>query len=136
MLNGSPCVPERATFVRCKARHGFTLIELLTVIVLFALLITFGVPSWVDWLQNSQVRTAAESISNGLQLARADAVRRNTRVIFQLTGTATSGTSEWGVAANVDTANADFEVAVQTRSSADTPNARIGVSTAMQPDPA
>jgi type IV fimbrial biogenesis protein FimT len=39
-------------------------------------------------MQNSQIRTATDAIQNGLQLARGEAVRRNTTVRFQLTDTA------------------------------------------------
>jgi type IV fimbrial biogenesis protein FimT len=42
------------------------------------------------WLQNSQVRTAAEGVISGLNLARSEALRRNTTVRFQFTTTLTA----------------------------------------------
>ena len=67
---------------------------------LMAALMLIAVPSFSTWLQNTQIRTAAEAILNGVQLARAEAVRRNTPVIFQMTTTldgscalSTSGTN-------------------------------------------
>ena len=36
------------------------------------------------WLQNTQIRTAGEAILNGLQLARAEAVRRNVNVELRM----------------------------------------------------
>jgi type IV fimbrial biogenesis protein FimT len=41
-------------------------------------------PSYSAWIQNTRIRTAAESIQNGLQMARAEAVKRNVSVQFVL----------------------------------------------------
>ena len=44
-------------------------------------------PGFADWIQNSRVRSYAESLQNALQFARAEAVRRNTTVSFQIAST-------------------------------------------------
>lgn len=49
---------------------GFTLVELIVAVALFALLLTFAYPSYTSYIQNAQIRTAAESMINVLQLAR------------------------------------------------------------------
>ena len=68
-----------------KARpHGFSLIELMIGIAIFSITLTFGVSSYRTWVQNTQIRNAAESIQNGIQRARAEAVKRNTNVAFTL----------------------------------------------------
>lgn len=64
---------------------GFTVIELVVALVVFASLLAVGLPMFSTWTQNSQVRTAAAAIQNGLQLAKAEAVRRNAQIRFQLT---------------------------------------------------
>ena len=69
-------------------QRGVSLIELMVGIAVFATLVMLGLPSFTTWLQNSQIRTAADAIQNGLQVARGEAVRRNTNVRFQLTDTA------------------------------------------------
>ena len=69
---------------------GMTLIELMIGIVLLAILLALGAPTFFRWTQNSQIRNAAEAIQNGLTLARAEAVRRNTTVRFQLVTTTTA----------------------------------------------
>jgi type IV fimbrial biogenesis protein FimT len=61
---------------------GFTLIELVIVVAMFAILAAFAVPSYQQMIQNSQIRTATDSIVSGLQIARAEAVKRNTDVQF------------------------------------------------------
>lgn len=63
---------------------GFSLIELMIAITVMAILLGLAVPSFKTWMQNSQIRNAAESIQNGLQRARAEAVTRNARVEFVL----------------------------------------------------
>jgi type IV fimbrial biogenesis protein FimT len=63
---------------------GFSLVELMIGITVMAILLSVAVPSFQTMMQNTQVRNAAEAISNGLQRARAEAVARNTNVIFTL----------------------------------------------------
>ena len=74
--------------------RGFTLIELIVVLAIFGLLFALGMPSLQAFLRNSQIRNAAEAMSNGLQIARAQAIQRNVLVQFVVT----PGTpSSWGV---------------------------------------
>ncbi|MBU0689649.1 MAG: GspH/FimT family pseudopilin [Gammaproteobacteria bacterium] len=68
------------------------MVELMVGIAVLAILAAVAVPSFQTWLLNSQVRNAAESISNGLQRARAEAVGRNTDIEFEL-----SADSSWTV---------------------------------------
>ncbi|MFY9328275.1 MAG: GspH/FimT family pseudopilin [Georgfuchsia sp.] len=66
-------------------RGGFSLVEMMIVIAITAILLALGIPSFTAYLANLKVRTTAEGFLSGLQLARADAVRRNARVEFILT---------------------------------------------------
>lgn len=59
---------------------GFTLIELMVAIAVMAILLFIALPNFNIWLQNTQIRTAGEAILNGMQLARAEAIRRNVNV--------------------------------------------------------
>lgn len=72
-------------------QRGVSLIELLIGIAIVGILLAVGLPSYKAWIQNSQIRNAAESVLNGMQLARAEAVRRNGNVQL-LFGTASSWT--------------------------------------------
>lgn len=63
---------------------GLTLVEIMIAIVIVGILLAAGVQSFGKWTQNQQTRVAAESILNGLQIARADAVRINDKVQFVL----------------------------------------------------
>jgi type IV fimbrial biogenesis protein FimT len=64
---------------------GFSLIELMVVVVIVAILSMLALPSYNRWIANTQVRTAAESLQNGLRQAAGEAVKRNTQVDFVLT---------------------------------------------------
>ena len=79
-----------------KNASGTTLIELMIGLAVLALLLVMAAPSYGQWLANTRVRNAAESIQNGLRLARNEAVQRDVNVRFELT----SGTSaNWQVCA-------------------------------------
>lgn len=101
-------------------RRGFTLVELTLAIALTALLIALAVPSFKVMLANAQLRTAAQALHDGLQLARVEAIRRNERTIF--TKNAQSG---WTVTVEAGGA------VVQSRSASEgSPQATVAVAPA------
>jgi len=65
-------------------QRGFTLIEVVMVILISAFLMAAVAPSAITWVRNTRIRTVAESISNGLQQARNEAVRRNQAISFYM----------------------------------------------------
>jgi len=79
---------------RAAKSAGFSLIELMIAVAVFAALLAMGLPSFRQLLKNYQVRVAAESVANGVQRARAEAVSRNASVRFLL-GTGTSWTVDY-----------------------------------------
>lgn len=74
-----------------RSQSGMSLIEALIGLVIMGILIAIGLPNMATWLNNSQIRTAGETILAGLTLARVEAVRRNQIVRFQLVSDLTSG---------------------------------------------
>jgi type IV fimbrial biogenesis protein FimT len=88
-------------------KRGFSLIELMIGIAILAILLSAVMPSFRAWIQNAKIRTAAESLQNGLQLARVEAIKRNEGVSFTL-GTLSS----WSVQTM-----AASGVSIQSRSS-------------------
>lgn len=76
-----------------SAARGVTLIELLVVLTVLAVGATLAAPSFEQMIANYRVRAAADSILNGLNLARTEALRRNAAVAFALT----PGGSGWSV---------------------------------------
>jgi type IV fimbrial biogenesis protein FimT len=76
-----PNILQTASSKRLK---GFTLVELMVTISLLALLLFAAVPSFTQWSRNTQIRSAAESLQNGLRLARTQALTSNRQVVFSL----------------------------------------------------
>jgi type IV fimbrial biogenesis protein FimT len=65
-------------------QRGFSLIELAVTLTVIVLLLAAVAPSVSDWVHNTEVRNAAESIQSGLQKARTEALRSNEPVTFWL----------------------------------------------------
>lgn len=72
-------------------QRGFSLVELLIVMVIVGLVAAMGFPLYQDWMRNSQMRVAAETMQGALQMARMEAISRNTSVRFQLVSTLDDG---------------------------------------------
>ena len=112
-----------------RFQRGVSLLELLIGVAIVSILLAAGMPTFGLWIQNTQVRTAAESVQNGLQLARNEAVRRNTNVRFSLTNAA--GQVVWRVCV---VAGNDCGEVIQERPNAEGgANARVGVSVVAPP---
>lgn len=104
-------------------QQGFTIVELMISIALLAIVSMLALPSYRTFIQNSYIRTTAESILNGLQLARAEAVSRNTRIQFVL-----DEQSEWWIGC-VD-ASASCPGEIQSRSAGEGSSSSIVVTPA------
>lgn len=89
-------------------QNGLTMVELAVAMAVAAVLYSQAVPMFSNWIGNAQTRTAAESILNGLQLARVEAMRRNRMVQFVVTDGANSS---WLVGCSniVDTGTPDVD---------------------------
>jgi type IV fimbrial biogenesis protein FimT len=68
-----------------RSGRGFSLIELLIAVAIAGILLALAAPAYRIWVGNMRIRTTTESIQNGLQMARTEAVRRNALIRFQLT---------------------------------------------------
>ncbi len=75
--------------------RGMTLVEIMVALVIVVILFAAAAPSFSDWIQNTKIRTAAESVLNGLAIAKTEAVHRNTITQFVSCGT----DSSWDVMA-------------------------------------
>ena len=63
-----------------QGQRGFTLIELMVVVVMVAILLSIGLPSFSNFIIGQRVKTAAFDLASTLLLARSEAVKRNADV--------------------------------------------------------
>ncbi len=61
---------------------GFTLVEMIVVMAVLSILLAIAAPSLQTFMRNAQVRSLSESLLAGINLARSEAIRRNTQVSF------------------------------------------------------
>lgn len=70
-----------------RLQRGFTLVEIVVTLAVLALIMFAVAPNIGTWLANTRVRNIADSLQNGLQTARAEAIRRNQSMSFWLVQT-------------------------------------------------
>jgi type IV fimbrial biogenesis protein FimT len=63
-----------------RGRGGFTMIELMITVAIVGIALALGVPAFSAWMQDTQVRTVAESIRDGLTKAKNTALGRGDAV--------------------------------------------------------
>lgn len=88
-----------------QAQRGFTLIELMIVLIIGAVLMSVAMPSMLQIIRNSSVRTAAEVIQNAVRQAEGEAIRRNGEVDFMLTDSVPSSATVGSLSAKVNGKN-------------------------------
>lgn len=74
--------------------HGFSMIELMIAIAIATLMFLLAGPMYGEFLANSKIRNAGESMLNGVRLAQTQALRSNLPTEFQyIAGTGWSVTT-------------------------------------------
>jgi type IV fimbrial biogenesis protein FimT len=73
-----------------RAQRGVTLIEVAIGLAIIGVLLSLALPNFATFLRNTEIKNAAETTLSGINLARAEAVRRNASVRFQLVNSLTS----------------------------------------------
>ena len=65
-----------------RNNSGFTLIETITTLSVACILLAIGIPSFKSIIQTNRMAAARNSITVHLNLARSEAVKRNTNVVL------------------------------------------------------
>jgi type IV fimbrial biogenesis protein FimT len=95
---------------------GISVVEMMVVVALLGVLTALAIPSFSGWLERLRVRSAAEAIHTGIQLARVEALSRNAVVRFTL-----QPNGNWSVAcaASSTAAGCDSTTALHSRAGAE-----------------
>jgi type IV fimbrial biogenesis protein FimT len=84
------------TAVRTDRQAGFTLLELMVGVTIIAILLAMAVPSFTDAGLPSQLRSVANDLVAASQLARSEAIKRNTAMTLCVSPDgATCGSGNW-----------------------------------------
>ncbi len=114
---------------RLFMQRGVTMMEIMVTVAIVAIVMAVGIPSLSSWVQNNQVKSTAQSLLAGLQLARGTAVSQNTQAQFTLTGTS-AGSADWQVITSSSSGSlTSGTTTIQTVPSAEMgANAVVGIS--------
>lgn len=74
---------------------GFTLIELMITLVIMSILLAVAAPNFQNWMDSSKIKSIAESMSSGVNLARSYSLKTNSFNTLQLDPTFASNV--WSV---------------------------------------
>lgn len=105
-----PYKKMRQTFAFKGKQKGMTLVELMVCIAILGIVSAIAVPSYTEFIANTQIRSTTESIRSGLQVARAEAIKRNASVRFTLN---TNNTS-WEIGCTTTTSNCPAIIQAKT----------------------
>lgn len=67
-----------------RRHRGMSFVELVVVLAILAVILAIALPSFTTLMANQRIRTSAESLRAGLQLARIEALKRGRGVTFSM----------------------------------------------------
>jgi type IV fimbrial biogenesis protein FimT len=109
-----------------------SIIEIVVTLAILGILMALVAPSAGVWIQNTQLRNAAESVLTGMQTARLEALKRNRPVSFRLTDAASTA---WEICIYdpvADACSAAPDAVLSSKSASEASfNALLGADTAL-----
>jgi len=115
---------------RTAREGGFSLIEIFITLAIIALVIGLAGPSAMVWIQNTQLRNAADAVLGGVQQARLEALKRNTTVAFELTDPNSTAFHVCFYDVGTGACQAATPDLASRSASEGSPNAQVGIETA------
>lgn len=88
---------------RCAIRSaGFTLIELMITLLIMAIVITVGVPSFNEFIASQRVRTTSSDIMADIAFARAEAIKESRRTVMEPLAGANTWKRGWRICVDLN----------------------------------
>lgn len=87
---------------RAMRSAGFTLIELMITLVIMAIVITVGVPSFNDFISSQRVRSTASDIVSDIAFARAEAIKESRRTVMEPIAGANTWKRGWRICVDLN----------------------------------
>lgn len=78
-----------------EKNRGFTLLELLVTISVAAIILSYGVPGFMDVVRNGRAATNANDFVTAISIARSEAVKRGARVTVCASNNETTCSGDW-----------------------------------------
>jgi prepilin-type N-terminal cleavage/methylation domain-containing protein len=78
--------------IQNRGQRGFTIIELMISLSVIAVLLTVGAPAMKNFFDRQKIKAAGEQLYSDLQLARSEAIARNTSVYINVSA---NGSTSW-----------------------------------------
>lgn len=93
---------------RCTPDQGFTLVELMIAIAIIGIVSAIAVPNFQQMVSSQRVKSAASDIYGSLQLARSEAMKRNSGTANPVSLTAVDST-DWSKGWTVGITGSTFQ---------------------------
>lgn len=80
-----------------RTSRGFTLFELMVTVAVMGIILSFGIPGFMSFIQNNRATTDTNDLITALNLARSEATRRAApiTVCSSTDGASCSGDGDW-----------------------------------------
>ena len=85
-----------------QGSRGFTIIELIVALAVLAILVALAVPNFNDATLTARLNGFANSLVASSQVARSEAIKRNTNITLCMSANGTTCAGSWGMAAGLD----------------------------------
>lgn len=92
--------------------RGFTIVELMLTILIMAILLAAGIPSFTSMIRTMRIKNASFDVYSSMMAARSEAISRNSTVTI----TPLSGTTNWAAGWNIVATTASGNVTVKSQS--------------------
>jgi len=86
--------------MKVYTQRGFTIIELMITVLLVAILLSIGIPSFASIFKQNRLAAQANTILSSVNYARAETINQNQNVVIAPNSAGTNWSGGWSVSVN------------------------------------